>query len=448
MTPGQALTTLRAAEARDGVLDLARRRDLLARLAAEVNRRAEDIAAAADADFGGRSRVETMLADVVLIAESALHARRHLRRWAKPRRAAVPFHSWPSRARVEPVPKGVIGIMSPWNYPFQLSFAPAIDAIAAGNRIVVKPSEHTPRCAALIGDILAAAFGGDVALTVTGDAAVAADFAAQRWDHLVFTGGTETGRAVARAAAANLVPVTLELGGKCPAIVLPGADLPGAARAILQGKLLNAGQTCVAADTVLLVGHSRAAFDAACRAAGDAVPETAIVSEAQGARLDRLSAGAVLTPLAADGPGLRRAASLAEAPDDHPLLREEIFGPILPVVVCDDVAEANRWIADRPAPLVIYLFGADAAEEAAIAAATRSGAIVAGRCVEHVGFSDLSFGGIGASGQGRTHGEEGFRGLSNLRARVHHARFSLARLFDPPRGAMAERILKMLVRQV
>ena len=225
MSPAAALAALRDAASRDGTPDLARRRDLLRRLAAELKQRAEAIAAAADADFGGRARIETMLADAILVADSALHARRHLRRWARPRRAAVPVHFWPASARLEPVPKGVVGIMGPWNYPFQLTLAPAVDAIAAGNRIVVKPSEHAPRCAALIGTILDAALGPDMARCVTGDAVVAADFAAQPWDHLVFTGGTETGRAVARAAAENLVPVTLELGGKCPALVLPGADL-------------------------------------------------------------------------------------------------------------------------------------------------------------------------------------------------------------------------------
>ncbi len=367
---------------------------------------------------------------------------------AGPGRAAapVPFPFWPARARLEPVPKGVVAIMSPWNYPVQLALTPAIDAIAAGNRIAVKPSELAPRCAVLIGEVLEAAFGPDIARCVTGDAGIAADFAAQPWDHVVFTGSTTIGRRVAQAAAANLVPVTLELGGKCPAVVLPGADLAVAAREILAGKALNAGQTCVAPDTVLLVGHDAAAFEAACRATGIALPETAVVSDAQVARLDRLSEGATLTPLGAHGPGRQRALALARVPDDAPLAMEEVFGPILPVRPCADLAEVIGWIGARPAPLAIYLFGASAQEEAAIAAATRAGAIVAGRCIEYVGFSGLAFGGVGESGHGRVHGEEGFRTLSHLRARVTHGRYSLARLFDPPRGKFAERIAKRLVR--
>lgn len=447
MTPAEALAALRAAEARDGAPDLARRRELLARLAAEVTRRAEDIAAAADADFGGRSRVETLLADVLLVADLARHARRGLRRWMRPRRVGVPFPFLPARARVEMVPKGVVGIMAPWNYPVQLALAPVVDAVAAGNRVAVKPSEHAPRCAALIGQILEAALGAEMARCVEGDAAVAAAFAAQPWDHLVFTGGTATGRRVAQAAAANLVPVTLELGGKCPVILLPGADLARAARDILAGKALNAGQTCVAPDTVLLVGHTPAAFEDACRAAGIVLPETALLGQAQAARLDGLAAGAGLTPLGPGGTGLRRALALAEAPDAAALMQEEVFGPILPVRPCASLAEAIGWVAARPAPLAIYLFGATPQEEAAVAAGTRSGAIVAGRCVEHVGFPALPFGGVGGSGFGRVHGEEGFRALSNQRARVRHARFSLARLFDPPRGKGVHRIIGALLRR-
>jgi acyl-CoA reductase-like NAD-dependent aldehyde dehydrogenase len=445
LSPAAALAALREAEARDGVPDLARRRALLAALAAELKRRAEDIAAAAAADFSARSRLETLLADVLLVADFALHARRRLRGWMRPKRAAVPYPFWPARARVEPVPKGVVGIMAPWNYPVQLALAPAVDAIAAGNRIVVKPSEHAPACAAMIAAVLDAALGPDMALCVQGDAAVAADFAAQPWDHLVFTGGTQTGRRVAQAAAANLVPVTLELGGKCPVVVCPGADLALAAREILVGKGLNAGQTCVAPDTVLLVGHSVEAFAAACRAAAMPPPETALLNEAQAARLDRLAAGAALIALGVDD-GRRRAIALATAPDDAPLMSEEIFGPLLALRPCAGLDDAIAWIAARGAPLCIYLFGASAQEEAAVASGTRSGAIVAGRCIEHVGFSALPFGGIGASGQGRTHGEEGFRALSNLRARVRHGRFSLARIFDPPRGSMAARIVQNLLR--
>lgn len=447
--PAEALAALRAAEARDGRPDLTARRDLLARLANEVLARGDAIAAAIDADFGGRSRLETMLAEVRLVAGAARDARRHLRAWARPRRIGVPMPFRPARAWAEWVPKGVVGIMAPWNYPVQLALLPAVDALAAGNRVAVKPSEATPRTAALLAEMLERALGPDIARTVLGGPEVAAEFARQPWDHLVFTGGTATGRTVMAAAAAHLTPLTLELGGKCPALVLPGADLAAAARAILAGKAVNAGQTCVAPDTVLLVGHAPAAFEAACRASGIAVPETALANAAQAERFAALAAAATPRPLGPDGPGPRRPAlALAAAPvPGSPLDREEVFGPLLPVVPLPALEAALAWVAARPAPLAIYLFGAAAAEEARVAAATRSGALVGGRCVEFAAFPALPFGGVGASGFGRHRGRAGFEEFSVVRARVRHGRWSLARLLDPPRGEGAGRLVDWFLRR-
>jgi coniferyl-aldehyde dehydrogenase len=336
--------------------------------------------------------------------------------------------------------------MAPWNYPLQLALLPAVDAIAAGNRVAIKPAEATPRTAALLADLVAEAWGPEVARVVQGGPEIAAAFAAQPWDHLVFTGGTETGRRVMQAAAANLVPLTLELGGKCPALVLPGADLARAAQAILAGKVVNAGQTCIAPDTVLLVGHPPAAFEAACRAAGIGLPDTAVVNDRQAARLEALCAGATLTPLAPHGPGRHRALALAKAPPDHPLHATEIFGPVLAVQPLPDLAAAIAWIAQRPRPLAVYLFGATREEEDAVAAGTQSGALVTGRCIEYAAFPDLPFGGTGASGFGRRNGEAGFLEFSLLRARVAHGRWSLSRLLDPPRGERGRALIRRILR--
>jgi acyl-CoA reductase-like NAD-dependent aldehyde dehydrogenase len=282
---------------------------------------------------------------------------------------------------------------------------------------------------------------------VQGGAEVARDFCAQPWDHLVFTGGTATGRKVAEAAARNLVPVTLELGGKCPCIVLPGADLAAAARNILAGKAVNAGQTCIAPDTVLLVGHAPDAFAAACRASGIALPEGAIASDAQAARLDALADGARITRLGDDAAGRRRAIALAEAQLESPLQRDEIFGPLLAVQRVADLDAAIGWITSRPAPLAIYLFGATRAEEAQVASRTRSGALVTGRAIEYAAFPALGFGGVGASGMGRYHGRAGFLEFSDMRARVRHGRWSLSRFFDLPRKPIAETLTKQLLRK-
>ena len=444
--PAEALARLRAAAARDGTPDAARRRALLAALVQGLLARADAFVAAVDADYEGRGAEETLLAEIMVPLAAAHLARARLRRWMRPRRVGVPFHFWPAHAAMQPAPKGVIGIMAPWNYPVQLVLMPLVDAIAAGNRVAVKPSEATPRTAALLAELLAETLGPDIVQTVQGGPQVAADFAAQPWDHLVFTGGTGIGRKVAAAAAPGLVPTTLELGGKCPALVLPGARLDRAAQAILAGKVFNAGQTCVAPDTVLLVGHAPEAFAAACRAAGLGLPDTAIINAAQLARLESLCEGATLTPLAADGPGRRRALRLASAPPDHPMHQAEIFGPVLALQPCATLAEALAWVNARPAPLAIYLFGASRAEATAIAAATRSGARVEERCLEYAAMPGLPFGGIGASGLGRRNAEAGFLEMSNLRAQVVQGGFSLSRLLDPPRGDRARALVRRLLR--
>ncbi len=446
MTPAEALAALRAAEARDGAPNLTQRRAMLLSLAREVKKRAQDIMAVLDAEYEGRAPIETLLADVLLVADAALYVRRNLWLWMRPRRVSVPYPFWPARAREECVPKGVIGIMAPWNYPVQLALLPAIDAIAAGNRVCVKPSEALPRTAALIAEILRAALGDDIALCVQGGAEIGADFAAQRWDHLVFTGSTATGRKIMAAAAPNLTPLTLELGGKCPVLVLPGADLKRAARDILAGKAFNAGQTCVAPDTVLLVGHSKQAFIEACRQSGIGLPETAVINAAQYARLARLMAGARLTPLAADGPGRRMALRLAEAPMDAAISREEIFGPILLLREETSLETALAWVVSQPAPLAIYLFGADSKEEALISAIAKGSALIAGRTVEFAGFQALGFGGSGDSGFGRRNGRAGFMEFSHHRARAWHRSFSLSRLFDQPRGKAVERLKNLLAK--
>ncbi|MCX7374936.1 MAG: aldehyde dehydrogenase family protein [Alphaproteobacteria bacterium] len=433
MTPSDALAALRV----HAPLSIAERRAALGKLVAALRARAPEMVAAAAADYGRHSEMDTLLADNLIVQDAAKHARRWLGWWARWRGQSVPYPFWPARAWVEPMPKGVVGIMAPWNYPFQLALMPAVDALAAGNRIVVKPSEFTPRCAALLAEILAT-LGDDVARVVQGDATVAADFAAQPWDHLVFTGGTDTGRRVAAAAAPNLTPLTLELGGKCHAIVAPGADLARAAKDILVAKMINAGQTCVAPDTVLLVGHPLQEFIAAARAARLGPGETEVVNDAQRERLVRLTEGATLTAL----PG---GIALAEAPEGHPMHASEIFGPVLALRACASMQDATRIVAIGDAPLAVYLFGATRDEEALVAGFTRSGAIVTERAVEFAAFHAVPFGGVGASGYGRRGGRAGFMEFSNLRLRVRHGRWAMSRMFDAPRTEKALSMARRLV---
>jgi len=445
----EALDALRAAEARDGRLDVPTRKTLLRRLEHALIRRQDEIVRAVDADFGGREPAETLAAEVLVVVNAIRHARRHVARWARPRRVSPGLPFWPSAVRIVPQPLGIVGILSPWNYPAQLALSPVVSALAAGNRVAVKPSEAAPRTAELLSGLLDEALGSAVARTVLGGPDVAAAFSRQPFDHLLFTGSAATGRSVMRAAAENLTPVTLELGGKCPAIVMPDADPAAAAREIVLGKGFNAGQTCVAPDTVLVVGRDAQAFCDAARAAhARHYPDglgTALASDRHAARLDAIANGARVEPLGTIS-GRRR--PLALAPDPSPgaaLLHEEVFGPILPVVAVPDLDAAIAWVREREAPLAIYLFSDDRAAEARVLDRTVSGALVVNGTIAHAAMDGLPFGGVGGSGFGRYHGEAGFMTFSNMRGHVRQARWSLSRLAAPPYGPGTERLIRMLI---
>ncbi|SDE80040.1 aldehyde dehydrogenase family protein [Limimaricola pyoseonensis] len=447
---GPALAALRAA-APDP--DRAARDAHLAALAREVRAHAEEIAQAIDADFGGRPRPETMLAEVGLVLESLRHARRNLKRWMRPGRVRLPPHLWPSRGRVLHEPLGVVGILAPWNYPFQLALQPLVAALAGGNRVLLHPSEHMPRTGALIARIVADAVPERVRV-LDGGPEQAQAIAAAPLDGLFFTGSTATGRKVARAAAENLVPVVLELGGKSPALLMPDADLDEAAASIVAGKLLNAGQTCIAPDYALVPRDRMDDFVAALKRATarlypdpDGPDYAAILRETDRARLAGLLEGARAEPLMARMPAAPRmgAWALIDPAPDHPAMQDEIFGPVLPVLAYDAPAAARDFVNARPTPLALYVYGSDVAAAEAEVAAIRSGGAMINEAVLHVAVQELPFGGAGESGMGAYHGDEGFRAFTRPRS-VVVARRSLARLARPPYGRAVERVIASLLR--
>ena len=431
-----ALAHLRARQTEQGDIGIADRKELLGRLERAVLGAKKAIVRAADADFGGRSREETLFGEVLGVVNALRHARRHLERWAKPRRVPVGLPFWPARAWIVPQPLGVVGIMSPWNYPLLLSLSPMSGALAAGNRVMLKPSEHVPRVAAELARLLDEALGSDVARTVQGGPDIARSFSALRLDHLIFTGSTARGREVAVAAATNLVPVTLELGGKCPAIVLPDADLDVAARAIVTGKGLNAGQTCIAPDHVLLVGQPAAPFVAKLEAAADAAFPDGLTTSVIGHARPRFERSAARTD---------RIAIVVDPPASSPLVSEEIFGPVLPVHTLNNLDDAIVRLVRSASPLAIYLFSTDRSAERRLLQEVPAGALVVGDTVVHAAIDGLPFGGVGASGMGRYHGQAGFDALSNLKAHVRPPRFSLASLGRPPYRKTTERLLAHLL---
>lgn len=437
------------------VAGLTIRQEHLAALRAGLRAGAEALAGAVDADFGGRPRPETMLAEVGLVISAIDWTLRRLPGWVRPRRVGLSFEHLGARARIERVPLGRVGIIAPWNYPIQLSLMPVVAALAGGNQVLLKPSESTPRTAALLADIVGRTLPPETAQVVQGGPEVARLLAALPLDALFFTGSTVTGRRVLEAAAPNLVPVTLELGGKSPAILLPDADLREAASAVMAGKLFNAGQTCVAPD-YLLVPRARLeeTLDALRRATGRLQPRPDGPDYAAIARprdLDRLRSlldGQPARPLMDPMPRPPKLGAWAvPAPDpDSPLMREEIFGPILPIVPYDTVDEAVAFANSRPCPLALYVFGRQRAACERVVARVRSGGAMINDCLLHTTAHGLPLGGAGESGMGAYRGEEGFRTFTRPRSVMIASRIMPARMARPPFGPRIERIIRFLLR--
>ena len=451
----------RAAFNREGAPDLATRREHLRRLKRMLLDHQGRIAAAISADFGHRSSPETRFGDLFPTVAGIDHMDRHLARWMRPRRRAVAWYFRPGRARVLYQPLGVVGIISPWNYPVFLAFPPLAAALAAGNRVMLKPSELTPATSALLAELLGNAFGEERIAVVTGGSDVGAAFAGLPFDHLFFTGSTPVGRKIMRAASEQLVPVTLELGGKSPVIIDRGFPLERAAGCIANGKLFNAGQTCIAPDYVLVPAESVDAFISAVAAAMRALfpafagnPDyTSIISDAHLQRLSGLVADArargarviEVDPAATSG-RVFPPAVIADVSDDMQVMRDEIFGPLLPVVPYRDLQDAIAFVNARPRPLALYVFGHPGAGRNAVLAGTTSGGVTINDTLMHIAQESLPFGGVGASGMGAYHGEEGFRTFSHARGVFVQSRFNAVSLMRPPYGRTFERLLRVLLR--
>ena len=458
---GDTLTAMRAAQTRDPVPDWALRARRLRALEALMRDNGDAIAAAIDADFGRRPREETAILEIFPSLSGIHHALRHGRRWMRPHRHWANGWLLPARTALLPQPAGVIGIIVPWNYPLYLAIGPLTDAIAAGNRAMIKMSELTPRFSALFEQLIARAFPDGEVVVVNGGPDVGRAFAALPFDHLLFTGSTAVGRDVMKAAAANLTPVTLELGGKSPALIGPNARFEHAVERIVIGKLMNAGQTCIAPDYVLLPRARVDAFVDAARAAVAPLypdlprnpPSSSIVSERHFARLralrdDAVAAGASAHRLGdADDTGRRvmTPTLLTHVDDGMKIMRQEIFGPLLPLVAYDTLDEAIAYVASHPHPLALYVFEDDRAILDRIQRATTAGGVTVNDTILHIAQHSLPFGGAGPSGIGAYHGEAGFRTFSRMKPVMRQARFNFVSLLNPPYGATFRAMLKLLL---
>jgi coniferyl-aldehyde dehydrogenase len=442
---------------------LAERLDRLARLRAAVADNEDRFKQAISADFGHRSAVETTIAETLLVFSEIRHATKHLKSWVAPQRVPTALQFMPARNRLIAQPLGVVGIIAPWNYPLQLTLAPAIGAIAAGNRVMIKPSELVPHFSALLKEVIAQKFEATELLVTGIEDEIAKAFASLPFDHLVFTGSTRVGRLVAEAAGRNLTPVTLELGGKSPAIIDASANLDEAAERIAYGKLLNAGQTCIAPDYVLVPEQSLQAFAEKVRAhmrrmfGTDPTNKdyTSVISDRHYARLEGLvvdaaSRGAkILQPAKPDDPNWKARRKfpptlVVGATTDMAIMQEEIFGPVLPVMSYRDAAEPIAFINRHDRPLALYWFGKDRAARDAVLARTVSGGVTINDCLFHFTQINQPMGGVGASGTGAYHGEWGFKTFSKLKPVFY--RSALNRLADlyPPYGGKIARLEKMM----
>ncbi len=434
----------------------------------------DEIIQAISDDFGGRSREETLLAELMPVAQDIKSTCKKLGKWMKSSRRHVGQHLQLARAYVQYQPLGVVGIMVPWNYPIQLAVLPMVGALAAGNRVMVKMSEFTPKTSELFARLIREHFPEDLITVINGDAALAAEFSRLPFDHLLFTGSTQVGRMVMGAAAENLTPVTLELGGKSPAIVAEDVNIQEAAERICFGKSFNAGQTCVAPDYILCPREKQDAFIAAYKKTFEKLyPKltgnsdyTSIINDRQYQRLNSLveearesGAGIHIVGGAVSGSGISGEAHLhddsrrmplhiiTDASEKLSVMQDEIFGPILPIVPYDYLTQALDYIRVRPRPLALYLFSHDKNCHRQVLEGTHSGGVCINDTLLQVAVDDMPFGGIGDSGMGHYHGHEGFLTFSKAKSVMQKGKFNAARMMYPPYGGFISKLIfKLFVR--
>jgi acyl-CoA reductase-like NAD-dependent aldehyde dehydrogenase len=457
----QIVERQRSAFEADPFPSLEERRSLLGSLAGMLVSQRTAIEEAMSSDFGVHPPLAADLIEVLGPAGRAAYAAEQLEGWMAPeQRPAEPALYGSGRAFVQPQPKGVVGNIVPWNFPFDLSVGPLVEMLAAGNRVVIKPSEYTPACAELLREMVRATFDRERVDVVVGGLELARAFTRVRWDHLLYTGSPAIGREIAKAAAEQLVPVTLELGGKCPAILTDDSVNAESVKQVLGTKAIKNGQMCISVDYCLVPREQLEEFAAlAASYARESMPGyctssscTGIISSRHLERIQRLleearAQGCDVRPLEVqDGvdPNARQLpmSLVIDPPEDLALMREEIFGPILPIKAYDSVEEAIEQVNAGERPLALYVFAQDEAVADEVLRRTSSGGACVNCAAVHGALPTLPFGGIGQSGAGRHHGIEGFREFSNLRGVFVRGEGDMLEAFAPPYGPHAEALVQ------
>ncbi|WP_133407673.1 coniferyl aldehyde dehydrogenase [Parashewanella tropica] len=417
-----------------------------------------DLISALNQDYNGRSEYDTMIGDTLPTVSQINYTISKLKKWMKPESRSAGAMLAPASVKVHYQPKGVVGIIVPWNFPIMLSLSPLATAIAAGNRVMLKLSEFTPSTNVVIRKIIETTFSENHIAVVEGEADVAAEFSALPFDHLLFTGSTQVGRHVMRAAADNLTPVTLELGGKSPVIIAPDMKIETAVERLIYGKCLNAGQICVAPDYILCPSHRIAEFIDTYQQRFQAMYQdlennsdyTSIINQRQFERLvglldDAREKGAKIISASnteIDKQQRKFATQLVtNVTDNMQLMQQEIFGPILPIVAYDSLDESLDYINQRPRPLALYIMSFDTDIQNHIISQTHSGGVSINDTVMQVAVDDAPFGGIGPSGMGHYHGKEGFRTFSHAKTVLKKGWFDMGKFIHPPYGTKLQKFL-------
>ncbi|NMH64900.1 coniferyl aldehyde dehydrogenase [Shewanella salipaludis] len=434
------------------------RRSRLERLKTALLGHRQQLIEALSQDYGQRSADDSLIADILPCINNLNYTLKHLKRWMQPSTRHAGILLAPARVKVHYQPLGVVGIIVPWNFPVMLSIGPLTTALAAGNRAMLKLSEFTPATNKVLKAMLAQVFDESVVAVIEGEAEVAAVFSALPFDHLLFTGSTTVGRQVMRAAAANLTPVTLELGGKSPVLIAPDMPLAEAATRLIYGKCLNAGQICIAPDYVLCPRESVEALVQAYKARfADLYGKVTnnpdygcIINQRQFERLlalleDAEAKGADIIPATDEDIDMeqRKLATrlITGVTEDMHLMQEEIFGPLLPILAYDSLDEALAYVNGHPRPLALYLMSFDAHTQQKVLEQTHSGGVCINETVFHVAADDAPFGGIGPSGMGHYHGREGFMTFSHAKTVLSRGRLNTGKLVHPPYGGWIQRLL-------
>ena len=450
---------------------LAVRKDRINRAIALLVDHGDALCQAMNEDFGNRSRDMSMMTDIISTVNFGKYCLKHLDKWsrAEKRKVQFPLGLLGAKAEVRFEPKGVIGILSPWNFPVQLSFSPLMQILAAGNRAMIKPSEFTEKTSELMAEFIGKVFAEEEVAVITGSPEVAQAFSSLQFDHLVFTGSTATGRRVMEAAGRNLVPVTLELGGKSPVVLGRSADLEKAGERIAMGKMMNAGQICLAPDYMVVPEENEEAAVAAVQLGAHKQYPTllenddyaSIVTDRHFDRLQSLVADAKekgaevveVNPADEDFSSTNSRKMpltiLRNVNEDMLAMQEEIFGPILPVKTYKNVAEAIDYVNANDRPLGLYYFGEDAPEREAVLKQTISGGVTVNDVIFHISMDDLPFGGVGPSGIGSYHGPEGFKEFSHTRAVYSQPKMDIAGLagFKPPYGSKTKKAISSQLKK-